>query len=357
MPHRKRDCRVIPWLGNSLCPVSPAKRSSKPPQARKRRSQSSGPGAKLLAKRMIFVTGKGGVGKTTVAAALGLAAASAGLRTLVCELDARERMGQIFGATAGTFEEVEVAPDLHAITIDPQKSMEEYLLLQIKVRAVYDLLFKNRVFEYFAAATPGLTELVTIGKVWELAQPDRLTKGAGAYDLVVVDAPATGHGLAMLEAPDTFQRIARVGPIHRQAGRISTFVHDPAQMAVVAVATGEEMPVNETDTLQQELKERVKLKLDMVIVNMLEPKIFTPAEAKKLGAVDGSPPAEAAIMQYERHTMQQEQLGRLRKLVKADIVELPFLYEKSIGRAEVETLAAALIDQLGIETAPAENGD
>ncbi len=340
---------------NSLSPVAPAKRSSKQ-QPRKRRSRASGPGAKLLAKRMIFVTGKGGVGKTTAAAALGLAAARAGMRTLVCELDARERIGQLFGGTTGTFEEVEVAPDLHAITIDSQKSMEEYLLLQIKVRPVYDLLFKNRIFEYFAAATPGLTELLTIGKVWELSQPDRLTKGAGAYDMVVVDGPATGHGLAMLEAPDTFQRIARVGPIHRQAGRIAGFLHDPAQMAVVAVATAEEMPVNETGLLQDQLEERVGLKLDMVIVNMLEPEFFTAAEAKQLSGITDSPPIEAAMAQFERFEMQQEQLARLRKLVKAEFTELPFLYEKSIGRAEVEDLAEALMTQLGVEPAAEENG-
>ncbi len=338
-------------------PVSPAKRSSSAAKPRKRKPQAGGLGARLLAKRMVFVTGKGGVGKTTVAGALGLSAARTGMRTLVCELDARERMGQLFGAATGTFEETEVAPDLHAITIDPHKSMEEYLLLQIRVRPVYDLLFKNRIFEYFAAATPGLSELVTIGKVWELSQPDRLTKGAGAYDIVIVDAPATGHGLAMLEAPDTFQRIARVGPIHRQAGRISGFIHDNAQMAVVAVATAEEMPVNETATLQGELKGRVDLKLDVVFANMIEPQVFDEAEVKRLRKITDSPPVEAAIMQYERYAMQQEQLGRLRKSVKADVIELPFLYEKAIGRPELDRLSDALMERLGLEPIAEENGD
>jgi anion-transporting ArsA/GET3 family ATPase len=337
--------------------VSPGKKSPPAKSSRSRKPQAAGPGSKLLARRMVFVTGKGGVGKTTVAGALALTAARTGMRTLVCELDARERMGQLFGSATGTFEETEVAPDLSAITIDPQKSMEEYLLLQIKVRPVYDLLFKNRVFEYFAAATPGLSELVTIGKVWELAQPDRLTKGAGAYDIVIVDAPATGHGLAMLEAPTTFQRIARVGPIHRQAGRISSFLHDGAQMSIVAVATAEEMPVNETGTLQDELKKRVGLKLDMVFANMIEPEVFKAAEIDPLRSVADSPPVEAAIMQYERYAMQQEQLARLRKSVKVDVVELPFLYEKAVGRAELEQLSDALMERLKLEPRAAENGD
>ncbi|MBJ7348654.1 MAG: hypothetical protein JHC87_08815, partial [Thermoleophilaceae bacterium] len=208
--------------------------------------------------------------------------------------------------------------------------------------------FKNRIFEYFAAATPGLTELLTIGKVWELAQPDRLTKGAGAYDLVVVDAPATGHALAMLEAPATFRRIARVGPINRQAGKIASFLHDPQQTAIVAVATGEEMPVNETLSLQKQLKERLDLKLDAVVVNNLEPQFFSEADSAQLRATETSPTVDAALRQIQRHAQQQEQLARLRKNVKAPVLTLPYIYEKSIGRSELATLSATLADDLGI---------
>ena len=93
------------------------------------------------------------------------------------------------------YHETEIAPDLFAFSIDPQRALEEYLLLQIRIRPLYDLLFKNRIFTYFAAATPGLRELVTVGKVWELAQLDRRVKKGDKYDLVIVDAPATGHGL------------------------------------------------------------------------------------------------------------------------------------------------------------------
>lgn len=300
----------------------------------------------LFEHRLLFVTGKGGVGKTTVAAALGLAAAHAGLRTIVCELDSRERIGQLFGVQMRGFEEVELAPELYAIAIDPQHAIEEYLMIQIKVRAVYDLLFKNRVFDYFAAATPGLAELVSIGKVWELAQEDRLTKGALEYDLVIVDAPATGHALAMLEAPETFRRIARVGPIHRQSGHIQRFMHDPEMTAVLAVATAEEMPVNETLDLGDSLRERIGLELDMVIVNALEPQFFTDAEAKLLAKTGDAAPVEAALMQHQRATHQREQLDRLTASLGRPLITLPFLYEKAIGRAELSDLADELGEQL-----------
>lgn len=300
----------------------------------------------LFQHQLLFVTGKGGVGKTTVTAALGLMASRAGLRTVICELDARERIGQLFEVQMRGFEEVELAPDLNAIAIDPRHAIEEYLMIQIKLRPVYDLLFKNRVFDYFAAATPGLAELVTIGKVWELAQSDRLTKGASGYDLVIVDAPATGHAIAMLEAPETFRRIARVGPIHRQAGHIQSFMHDPGKTAILAVATAEEMPVNETLDLRAALRDRVNLELDLTIVNALEPEYFNADEIEQIRASGDAAPVEAAVLQYERSQRQHEQLDRLTRSLKRPLITLPFLYEKSIGYSELHDLATELADKL-----------
>ncbi|MFY9265059.1 MAG: ArsA family ATPase [Solirubrobacterales bacterium] len=323
-------------------------------------SGSSRPPKDLFQHRLIFVTGKGGVGKTTIAAALGLTAAQAGLRTIICELDARERIGQLFDVTTRGFEEVELAPGLHAIAIDPRHAIEEYLMIQIKVRPIYDMLFKNRVFDYFAAATPGLAELVTIGKVWELAQKDRLTKGASGYDLVIVDAPATGHGLAMLEAPDTFRRIARVGPIHRQATHIQRFLHDPGLTAVLAVATADEMPVNETIELRAALRDRIGLDIDLAIVNALEPRFFDAEDVAKLRAAERSAPVEAALLQSGRAERQQGQLKRLTEELGSPNITLPFLYEKSLGRNELavlaDLLAEALAESLGVAVAglPAE---
>lgn len=309
-------------------------------------AKSQTPPLDLFEHRLLFVTGKGGVGKTTVSVALGLAAARAGLRTIVCELDSRERIGQLFSVQMRGFEEAELAPDLYAIAIDPRHAIEEYLLMQVKVRPVYDLLFKNRIFDYFAAATPGLAELVSIGKVWELAQSDRPTKGAIEYDLVIVDAPATGHALAMLEAPETFRRIARVGPIHRQAGHIQRFMHDPELTSVLAVATAEEMPVNETLDFDDSLRERLGLELDMVILNALEPEFFNDAEIKQLAETGDSAPVEAALTQHQRAKRQHQQLDRLADSLGHPLITLPFLYEKTIGHAELMNLADILGEKL-----------
>ena len=154
------------------------------------------------------------------------------------------------------FNEVEVAENLWAISIDPDESLREYLLLQLKVRAMRDLLVRSRVFNYLAAATPGLKELVTIGKIWELAQPDRKVKKGREYDLVIVDAPATGHGIGFLQTPRTFAGIARVGPIHSQAKALDPFITDHETTGVAIVSLPEEMPVNESASLEQHADRR-----------------------------------------------------------------------------------------------------
>ena len=152
--------------------------------------------------------------------------------------------------------EEELAPRLHHLSIDPEHVMELYLADQLP-SALADLLASNRTFGYLAAATPGMRELLTVGKVWELAQDERRAPGAQRYDLVVLDAPATGHGVAVLSAPRTFARTARVGRIARQGRTIDAMLCDPERTGVIAVAAPEEMPVNETVTLQDALRDEL----------------------------------------------------------------------------------------------------
>jgi anion-transporting ArsA/GET3 family ATPase len=312
----------------------------------------------ILEKRLIFVTGKGGVGKSTVSAALGIAAAREGKRAIVCEVAQQERMSRFFERQGVGYHEIEIAPNLFAFSIDPQRALEEYLLMQIRVKPVYDLMFKNRVFTYFAAATPGLRELVTIGKVWELAQLDRRVKRGAKYDVVIVDAPATGHGLGILRTPKTFSDIARVGPIKRQADLIYKFVTDPALTSICAVAWPEEMPVNETLDLQRNLKAELGLKLDRVFMNGLYPELFSDDEARLLSeraqqeeAANGDSPVRrgallAAISEHRRVTAQAEQLERLRKGLRKGVVELPFLFRPQLDMGAVEELAGTIEERL-----------
>jgi Mrp family chromosome partitioning ATPase len=270
------------------------------------------------------VTGKGGVGKTTVAAALGLVAARRGQRTIVAEVARRDDVSRALGGEG--IQEEELAPGLHHLSIDPERAMELYLTDQLP-SALAELLSSSRTFTYMAAATPGMRELLTVGKVWELAQQDRRAPGARPYDLVVLDAPATGHGVAILSAPRTFARTARVGRIARQGRTIDAMVTDPARTGVIAVARPEEMPVTETLSLQDALRDEVGLEVGLVVANAVLPQRFSAAEAVALEAAPDGPEVRAARHAGARARAQRTQLRRLRRGARAPVTTLPFVFD------------------------------
>jgi anion-transporting ArsA/GET3 family ATPase len=192
-----------------------------------------------------------------------------------------------------------------------------------------------------AAATPGMRELLTVGKLWELAQLDRRTPGADAYDLVVVDAPATGHGVAVLSAPRTFAAAAGTGPVARQGRIIDEMLSDPEQIAVIAVARAEELAVTETGALRDALQERMGLALERVVANALDPDRFSPREATRLEPHAAHPAVARALRGHRRALRQRAQLARLKKLTGQAPAHLPL----HPGGPDVERLA----DELGAQ--------
>ena len=306
----------------------------------------------LFDKRLVIVTGKGGVGKSTVSLALALAAARAGKRTILCEVSAQEHLSKVFHRAEVGFHEVKMAENLWGISIDPDESMREYVLLQLKVKAMRDLLFRSRIFNYLAAATPGLKELVTIGKIWELTLDERKVSRGQRYDLVIVDAPATGHGVGFLQTPRTFAGIARVGPMHQQARTLDAFITNPKKTGVAIVALPEEMPVNETVSLERDLTAEVGVEVDQIFLNGLYPERFSGEEVERLervaadGHANGATPVRvacrSAVRQARRANTQREQLARLERMTEAPVTTLPFLFAPELGVDEVATLAEAV---------------
>jgi anion-transporting ArsA/GET3 family ATPase len=296
--------------------------------------------------------GKGGVGRTTVAAALGLAAARAGKRVMVAEVAQQERLSRAFRREGVGYSETQLADNFYAMSVDPQHALEEYLGQQIP-GPLSGALLHNRIFEYFVAAAPGVRELTTIGKVWELAQLDRKYGSQARYDLVILDAPASGHGLAMLQAPRTFGEIARVGPVRRRADAIHAFLRDPRRTGVVSVALPQEMPINETIDFRHKLRDEMDMQTDAVVVNQLLPERFTAEECDRIEAVNGAHGSEevaaalrAALSEHRRAKSQRTQLRRLRREVD-DVITLPFLWEPELSLDDLHRLADEFDRKLG----------
>ncbi|MBA2347909.1 MAG: AAA family ATPase [Solirubrobacterales bacterium] len=313
----------------------------------------------LLQRELIFVTGKGGVGKTTVAAGLGMALAAAGRRTIVCEVGAQRRLPALYGRGVGDAqrakeqheegEELRLDDELWATSVDPNRALRQWLGTQLPSKGLADLLSRSNLFQYFTAAAPGARELVTVTKVWELSQAKRWEKKAEPYDTVVVDLPASGHGVGLLRTARTFADVARVGPIASQAGKVRDAVEDPARSAVVAVCLPGELPVTETLELETRVQQELRRPVDAIVVNALLARRWRPADLEQLEAAGDVVPAEArraARSETARTRAQQTQLARLRRDALAPVTTVPFVPSARLGREQIAELGAALAEKL-----------
>jgi anion-transporting ArsA/GET3 family ATPase len=299
---------------------------------------------------LAFVTGKGGVGKSTVALAAALAAARDGRRVVLCEVAGQARAAGLYGVEAPRpGRELQLEDGLWSTTIDPVVALEEWAGRQIGSRRLVGLLTHSNAFAAFVNAAPGARELVAITKAWELGQRERWVKGMAGYDLVVLDGPASGHGVGMLRTPHTFAEIARVGPIATQARKVVALLEDPVRSALVAVALPAELSVSETLDLEHHVAGAVGRPLDAVVVNGVVPRRFSAAEVDRLLSRDGDVPppvAAAARRQHGQASTQQGQLRRLRRHSSAHVTTLPYVAAPHLGLAEVRTLADELARRL-----------
>ncbi len=228
----------------------------------------------LLDRRLLFVTGKGGVGKTAISAAIASLAAGRGKRTLVCEVDAKGDLARFFETGATGFEPREVQPCLHLMTLTTEESLREYLKLHVRLPLIARIGPLARSFDFVANAAPGVREILTVGKVtWEVREDH--------YDLVVVDASASGHVVAQLGAPEAIDELVKVGVVSDQTGWMQDILHDPAQTGVVIVTTPEEMPVVETVELAGRLKAETHVDLAAVVANRVLPELFGRREEER----------------------------------------------------------------------------
>jgi anion-transporting ArsA/GET3 family ATPase len=311
----------------------------------------------LLDRKLLFVTGKGGVGKTTVAASLALLAAGLGKKTLVCEVDAKGNLADFYETGPTRFEEREIAPRLWAMSMDTEASLKQYLSLQLKLPLVARVGPLARMFDFVASAAPGVREIVTVGKLcWEVKERH--------YDIVVVDASASGHVVSQLAAPQAINGLVQVGLVRQQTGWMLDILGDPAQTGLVVVATPAEMPVNETLELTARVEAETNVDLAAIVVNRVLPELFGRGEEevfdrlvrpKAAAALDAAlaaparPLLDAARLTVTTRRSRTEHLERLRAHVDPAVPMLyvPYLFFRSHGLRATRQVAEALSAELG----------
>jgi anion-transporting ArsA/GET3 family ATPase len=312
--------------------------------------------ASLLERRLVIVTGKGGTGKTTVAAALAVAAAGAGRRVLLAEVGRDEQIPSLFepGAPPAGYQGREIHPGITAMLIDPFAALGEYLALQLGLSAPVSLVLRNRAFRQLMEAAPGWRELITLGKVWHLEQMQE--SGRPRWDLIVVDAPATGHGVTFLSAPRVVVSALRTGPLRRQAAKVEELIEDPVRTELLPVSLAEELPVRETEQLIDSVQRAVGIRVGRVVVNGVLPRPF-PAGLEDLdqrlrrlpaGAPLGAlppPPVLAACAAHlrARWELHEHWARALEESIGLPCLRLPNLAEGIDGPASLAVLGEALL--------------
>ena len=292
-------------------------------------------------RRFVVVTGKGGVGKTTVSAALALAASRRGKRVLVAMCNAKERLSTLLGTGPIGAEIAAVGDGIDAVNMVPERCLEEYGLMVLKFRAVYRAVFENRMVRGFLGAVPGLDEWAMLGKAW--FHTTEIVGNRPRYDVVVLDAPATGHGADLLRVPKVIVDVAPPGLLRREAEKAWALMRDPARCETLVVTVPEELPVSEALDLHAALAGEMGLPMSRVIVNAVLPELFDGAEEAAILAAlpegDVDTLIHSARSRIVRTRLQRRQLVRLAEALALPQIRLPFAYGSEIGRAAVELLA------------------
>jgi anion-transporting ArsA/GET3 family ATPase len=311
----------------------------------------------LLDLKLLFVTGKGGVGKTTVASALALLASQRGKRVLICEVDAKGDVAGFYETSPTTFHEREVLPGLFAMTMDTEASLREYLKLQLRIPVVGRIGPLAKAFDFVATAAPGVREILTVGKFcYEVRERH--------YDLVVVDAPASGHIIGQLAAPQAINSLVKVGLIRSQTDWMLDILSDAHKTGLVAVCTPEEMPVSETIELAARVRDETTVQLSAVVVNRVLPELFGRQEEAVFDALGGAGPLtrlselvggdagpvfDAARLAVTMRRTRATHLDRLRQGIDSAVplLYLPYLFTRSHGLRTTRQVAASLGEELG----------
>jgi len=301
-------------------------------------------------RRLILVLGKGGVGRSTVAAALASRLAARGKRTLLYQANANDRFGMYFNKPALGTEVTELAPNLCGVNTNPAAALAEYGMMVLKFKSVYEMVFENRITKAFLRAVPGLDDYSLLGKAWFHVEEQH--RGQPVWNSVVFDMPASGHSISTLRIPWSIGDTVPEGPLTKDAHAIRQLLCDPSRTAAVIVTLAEEMPVNEACELEDKLT-GLGIVPQHVICNQIYPPHFpthsatarildTLAADPQLASPLGDVVAHAALSR-DRRELNQRYLRELAARAKAPVSELPMVFAASLGPQHILELGALLL--------------
>lgn len=295
----------------------------------------------LLERRLLVNTGKGGVGKSTTSASLALLAASRGKKVLVCEVNSNERISALLGCPPADTTITRLLPGIDAVVIRPQEALKQYGMMQLRYKALYKAVFENRFVARFLRFIPSLPELVMLGKILHHVRERR-------WDLVIVDAPATGHGITFLQVPGLLLETVPPGPMRTDAEWMQALLLNPEITAINLVSLPEELPVNETIELSRAIETTLQMPPGYVFLNRAFSPRFSEGEREAMaGAREGGPLLRAAAEAALAQAAHADRTARYRKRLEEDVgwplLEVPFLYpEAGFGRQAIEEAAQAI---------------
>jgi anion-transporting ArsA/GET3 family ATPase len=304
--------------------------------------------SQLFDHRLLLLAGKGGVGRTTVAAALARAAVRKGKSVLIAQTNAPERLGRLLGLEHAIGAEVEPVDDrLWAVNMRPKEALHQYGVMLLRFEPIYRAFFENKPMRSFLGAFPGLDYWTMLGKAWW--HTTETHDGRPKYDLVILDGPASGHAVAMLRIPDAVRSAMPRGPLARDAEQARTMLTDPRLTSAVLVTLPEELPARETLVLVRDLKE-LRIPMGPLVVNGMPPAEAAAPMVERIVAAETNAAAAPALTNVvagisvlgARRRDAERTVASLARDPALPMLQLPRLPSNDLGPAEINRLADIL---------------
>lgn len=311
----------------------------------------------VFTRRVVFVLGKGGVGKTTMAVAMALAAKKMGKRVLLAEISDAAAGGGLCGLPPLTDVPLQIDHHLWGACVLPKAELAAYIQAHAGPRFVSRKIIQSRLFSYLIQGAPGLKEVMSLGRIWRWEQ-ERTPDGEYRFDCIFVDSPATGHALSLLRLPDQLIRMIRVGPLANQIREIQRLLKNRRKTCLVLVAIPEELPVNEAVLLYRSAAEELEMPVAVTLMNGVYPSLFTPDEATRLEQLKteaqetANDAALAVVMSAQRlsavRQCQQVHIDRMYAIAGGHVMEMPFYFTNDLTLADIAALSGRLSLEAGV---------